>query len=289
MKPYKFYRPDLHLHSTCSDGTDSPGELLQKVRTTNVDFFSLTDHDTVQGCETIISQLRAGDPAFVRGVEFSCEDAEGRYHVLGYGFDPSLPAVNELANFGHALRMRKAENRFRFLQERYGFCFPEEEKRVLFSMQNPGKPHFVSMLLRHGFIKNKEDGFALLRKCPDNEAHISPEAAISSILRSGGIPVLAHGILADGSRSLSQEQITRRVQRLKEAGLMGLECFYSAYSPEQQKIMLDLALNYDLLVTAGSDYHGTNKSVKIGEINTGNAKWLQSFFDTISDRIIVKV
>ena len=288
MKRYEFLRPDLHLHSHCSDGTDSPAELLQKVRATNVDFFSLTDHDTVQGCETVISQLQVGDPAFVRGVEFSCEDAEGKYHVLGYGFDPSLPAVDDLASYGHALRMEKAENRFRFLQERYGFCFPEEEKQELFSMQNPGRPHFVSMLLRHGFIRHKEDGFALLRNCPDSETHISPETAIDSILRSDGIPVLAHGILADGSRSLNREEITRRVQRLKEAGLWGLECFYSTYSPEQHEIMLALATDHDLFITAGSDYHGTNKSIKIGETNIDNTEWLQPFFDAVFDRIIVK-
>ena len=87
MKRITYQKPDLHMHSVYSDGTDTPELLLRNVRAAGLDIFALTDHDTAEGCAAVRALLRPGDPVFIGGVEFSCRDGRGKYHVLGYGFD----------------------------------------------------------------------------------------------------------------------------------------------------------------------------------------------------------
>ena len=86
-------RIDLHMHTTVSDGTDSPEGILDKVRSAGLALFSVTDHDAVKGYRIIQALLTPDDPAFLTGVEFSCKDEEGKYHILGYGFDPEAEPI----------------------------------------------------------------------------------------------------------------------------------------------------------------------------------------------------
>ncbi len=131
----------------------------------------------------------------------------------------------------------------------------------------------------------KDEGVEVFSGDRDTEPTLPPEDAISAILRSGGIPVLAHGILADGSGELTEEEIAARVERFRAAGLMGLECYYSAFTPRQREIMLALAEKFSLLVTAGSDYHGTNKTVHLGQTGGPDPRRLRDFYDAIADRL----
>lgn len=280
MADYPFHNPDLHIHSTYSDGTDTPAALLAKVRQANVDFFSLTDHDCMDGCREIAAALKPNDPLFVCGVELSCEDACGKYHILGYGYDPEKPALRQTVAMTHAVRRRKTENRLDYL-ENLGYRFTAEEKKYLLAASNPGKPHFARLLLDNGYASDKTGAFAIVSGYHGREERLSPEAAIAAITQSGGIPVLAHGILADGSKNLSFEEIRSRVSRLQAFGLMGLECFYSGYTPDQREIMLALARNFSLLVTAGSDYHGDNKSVRLGQTNTADFTPMMGFYSAL--------
>lgn len=280
MADYPFLNPDLHIHSTFSDGTDTPGALLSKVRAAKVDFFSLTDHDCVDGCREIAAALQPNDPLFVCGVELSCEDERGKYHILGYGYDPEKPALRQTVAMTHAVRRRKTENRLDYL-ENLGYRFSADEKSRLLSASNPGKPHFARLLLDNGYASDKTQAFAIVSGYHGREERLSPEAAIAAIIQSGGIPVLAHGILADGSKSLSLEEIRSRVSRLQAYGLMGLECFYSGYTPDQREIMLGLARDNSLLVTAGSDYHGDNKPVRLGQTNAGDLACMGEFYTAV--------
>lgn len=283
MKRKTYEKPDLHMHSVYSDGTDTPETLVQHVRRAGLDIFSLTDHDTAEGCAAVRKLLRDEGPAFLDGVEFSCRDGAGKYHVLGYGFDPEKPAIQEAVTFAHNTRLLKMRNRFGYLREKYGFTFTDEEREQLMALKNPGKPHFAAMLLQKGYVQTKDQGFAVFEGYGDTEPMLTPEDAIDAILRSGGIPVLAHGILADGSKNLPAEEIGARVARLKAAGLMGLECYYSAFTPAQGEIMLALAERYDLLITAGSDYHGGNKAVRLGQTNDPDPAGLQRFYDAVRE------
>ena len=121
-------RIDLHLHSTVSDGTDTPEELLGKVREAGLELFALTDHDAVKGYGMVCGALREGDPRPLSGVEFSCRDGEGRYHILGYGFDPESSSMRQVVARGHQLRMDKVMARLLRLKAEFGFSFPEEAK-----------------------------------------------------------------------------------------------------------------------------------------------------------------
>ena len=120
-------RIDLHMHSTVSDGTDTPAELLRHVREAGITLFALTDHDAVRGCAMIRELRTEDDPKLVTGVEFSCRDEEGKYHILGYRFDPDSAAIREVVDLGHRYRMEKTEARIAFLRDRFGFTFTAED------------------------------------------------------------------------------------------------------------------------------------------------------------------
>ena len=257
---------DLHMHSTVSDGTDTPEEIIGRVRDAGISLFSVTDHDDVKTSRLIPPLLRAGDPAFVPGVEFSCRDEKGKYHVLGYGYDPGAASILQLVETGHARRLKKVRARLECLKNEFGFSFPEEELRGLMAMDNPGKPHIARMMIRRGYAKSMDQAFRdYLNRLRLRSEYFRPEEAVRGILAAGGIPVLAHPSYGDGDQLILGEEMERRVRRLIGFGLQGLEAYYSGFTPRIRGELLALAERYGLYVTAGSDYHGTNKLVVLGD------------------------
>ena len=281
---------DLHMHTSASDGTDSPSEILQRVHEAGIDLFSVTDHDTIHGCQAVLSVRSEGDPHFLNGVEFSCRDEGGKYHILGYGYDIGAQPIQELVRTTHELRMEKVRERIRALTEEYGFYFPDEELRKLFSHDEPGKPHIGNMMTRLGYTKSKDEAiYGFLNKIKVKSRYIRPEAAIQGILKSGGIPVLAHPIYGSGEELYLGEEMEHRLRHLLELGIQGVEAYYSGFTKHMQELMLDYAERFHLFVTAGSDYHGKNKLVILGDTNLKkvseahpNLHW---FIQVISDRI----
>ena len=263
---------DLHMHSSFSDGTDTPEELLRKFRDTDIDIFSLTDHDEIEAGNVILSARRSGDPQFITGVEFSCRDEYGKYHILGYRYDPNAESMIRLVNRAYGLRIIKAFRRLEWLEKAFGFSFPPEDIADLLSHRNPGKPHIADMMIAHGYAPDKSNAITqYISCCPVQIEYVTPNEAISAILQGGGIPVLAHGLFGNGDQKdhpLARSEMEARIARLKEAGLQGLECFYSGFTAEQTELMLELKNQYCLYATAGSDYHGTNKAVKLCDIGT---------------------
>ncbi len=266
MKAEDFGLIDLHMHSTVSDGTDTPEELLANVKAAGIGLFSLTDHDAVKGCRRI-EELRAdGDPVFIRGAEFSCQDEGGKYHILGYGYDPDAGPINRIVQIGHDHRIDKVQKRAAHLREKFGIILSEEEIRELESLDNPGKPHIAVLLVERGCASSVSGAIAeYLDGLQTPTDYIPPEEAIRAILDSGGIPVLAHPPFGSGTQLILGEEMDLRVRRLTEYGLMGLEGFYSGYTERIREEILGLAEKYSLYVTAGSDYHGTNKTVRLGD------------------------
>ncbi len=259
-------RIDLHMHSTVSDGTDTPEELLKLVRNAGIELFALTDHDSVKGCGILRKILGTGDPCLLSGVEFSCRDEEGKYHILGYGFDPESPPVRKLLEKGNTIRIGKMEERLKCLRTSFGISFPEEEVRRLFALDNPGKPHLANLMVKYGYAESRGQAFSeILNRIHVPAAFVCPEEAIEGILQGGGIPVLAHPVYGSGEELIIGAELEHRVRRLKSFGLLGLEGFYSGYSPKQEQEILFLAEKYEMYVTAGSDYHGKNKLVRLGD------------------------
>ena len=265
---------DLHMHTVVSDGTDTPGELLEKIRNAGISWFAVTDHDSIAACQELlklIPELKKKEgsgnyPCFINGVELSCEDEEGKYHILGYGYDLAKGNIRALTKKTHSLRMIKLERRLQNLPTARGFIFKKEDLDELRSLNNPGKPHIGNLMVKYGYAATRSEAITkYLNRYSPPEGHIRPEEAIRATLADGGIPVLAHAIYGDGDQLIMGEELENRVRKLKEFGMQGLECYYSGFVPKQTGMMLDLAERYDMYVTAGSDYHGTNKLIPLGD------------------------
>ena len=265
-----------------SDGTDTPEEILLKVEKAGIGVFSVTDHDAVKACGILRSIAKPDAPCFLPGVEFSCKDEEGKYHILGYGYDPEAEAIKQVVEKGHSLRMKKVTARLDFLQSEFGFTFPPEELENLLTLDNPGKPHIGNLMVKYGYAETKEDAMnRYINLARIRSEYIRPEEAIQGILDSGGIPVLAHPSYGSGDQLILGEEMDRRLRRLMEFGLRGLEAYYSGFTGRIRRELLSFAEKYDLYVTAGSDYHGSNKLVELGDTGLeDSADWpegLQKF------------
>ena len=257
---------DFHIHSTFSDGTDSPAAILRMLREGGFTHFSLTDHDTVNGGAEMARLLTRGDPAFIFGAEFSCEDESGKYHILAYGYDPAAPSVNALVDTSHGYRVNRVKKRLELLKRECGFSLTEAEREALFALNNPGKPHIAEYMIKYGYAATIGEAFEnYLNKFDCCGEHVRPEDAVRAIVLAGGIPVLAHAPFGSGNQLLAAEEVEARLKRFIPCGLRGLEGYYSKYTYEMQSEMLSLADKYDLFVTVGSDYHGTHKTVLLGE------------------------
>ena len=257
---------DLHMHTTVSDGTDTPEEILARVKENGLELFAVTDHDAVKGSRLLAGLLTEADPAFITGAEFSCKDKEGKYHILGYGYDPDAAAIRSVVDLGHGYRMKKVTGRLEFLKSEFGFSFPEEELQKLFAMDNPGKPHIGNLMVKYGYAETKEKAIReYIDKMRFRSEYVRPEQAIEGILGAGGIPVLAHPSYGSGDQLIMGEDMDKRLRRLMDFGLRGVEAFYSGFTDKLRGEVLSFAEKYGLYVTAGSDYHGSNKLVVLGD------------------------
>lgn len=263
---------DMHMHSTVSDGTFTPAEILRQVKEAGIEVFSLTDHDDVKGYDEICANLQLGDPIYVTGVELSCKDEDGQYHILGYAYDPMAPAIQGAVKHAHDLRFEKLGQRIHLLAERYGFVFRQEDVDALYRLDNPGKPHLAKLMIRYGYADNIDDAIRdYLNHDHIDTEYLRPEAAIRAILQSGGIPVLAHPSLGRGDAYIVGDDMNKRLLKLMDYGLQGVEAFYSTFTPAMQREMLGFAERYGLYVSAGSDYHGRNKTVRLGQTQLADA------------------
>ena len=260
---------DLHLHTTASDGSDTPCELLVACREAGLTVISVTDHDTLNGCIEAM-EIPQNDLKIITGIEFSCHnygEVDFDCHILGYGFDPSSPELLGAIAHGRQMRLTKLEARLKYLEERRGIVFDEEELEWLRSLNSAAKPHLARLIVKRGLaesISDAIDNYLKGTSFPDDR--IEAGEAISAIIAAGGIPVYAHPIGGERERRLTHAELAERVDALIPLGLGGLECYYSRYSEEDEKILIDLAKSRGLLVSAGSDYHGKNKTVELARL-----------------------
>ena len=283
---------DLHMHTTVSDGTDTPSEIIAKVKLSGIDFFSVTDHDSIIGGKEIPQYLKSGDPAFLRGVEFSCKDEEGKYHILGYGYDPDGESINAVVKKGHDLRMKKVTARLDYLKEEFGFVFSDEDLDALFSLDNPGKPHIGNMMVKYGYAESKDIAIKdYINKKKFRSEYVRPEEAIEGIIKSNGIPILAHPSYGNGEDLILGKEMEDRVLKLMDFGIKGLEAYYSGFTEKIQDEILGYGEKYNLYITAGSDYHGKNKMVVLGDNNLedieNGPKGLKRFLNDIRDKVLL--
>ena len=263
---------DLHLHSRYSDGSDSVPELVEKLLSNGITTFSLTDHDSIRGIPELM-EMSKGRAHAITSAEFSCLDKGDSCHILAYGFTPDDPHILALVEKGEELRRKNFENRKNYLEKAHGIFFTEKELAWLFSLPKIGKPHIARILIARGLAKDTDDVIRrYLNGCKDHDARLSAEEAISAILASGAIPVWAHPLGGEGEDHLAPHEFQSLAHRLVSYGIKGMECYYSRYNEEEIAFLLQQANALSLAVSGGSDYHGENKTVLLGELCAGKTK-----------------
>ena len=250
---------DLHIHSTFSDGADSPAQLLEKLKQNGITVFSVTDHDTMEGTLEM-ERIVPGDLRFIRGIEFSCVTPAGKCHILGYNFDPDHPVFRSALEEGRTLRREKLEIRLAYLREKLEIPVTDEEEQWLRSLKSPGKPHFGRIVMAHGLAERMDEAIqTYVNPCKIPRDRIEAETAVRAILAAGGIPIWAHPLGGEGEKRLTHDQFQDQLAVLLGYGIRGLECCYSRYTPKDRNFLLEQAAEHTLLVSGGSDYHGSNK------------------------------
>lgn len=251
---------DLHVHSTCSDGTLSPTELVDYAIQKGLSAFALTDHDCVEGLDTILSYAKSlpNAPEIIPGIELSTDENGQEVHMVGLFIDHHNPEFNQYLQEFIASRTTRNKKMCHLLQE-HGMNITYEELEAEFPGAVLTRAHYAKLLLKHGYVKSIKEAFErfLGDHCPCyvSREKITPVMAIDLIRKAGGLAILAHPILYH----MSDARLDALVQKLKEAGLTGIEAIYSTYSPAEERQIRKLAAKYDLLLSGGSDFHGENK------------------------------
>ncbi len=256
---------DLHIHSTASDGTFTPSQLVSHALEKGLKAIALTDHDTTGGLEEALKAGREHDLEVIPGCELSV-DYPGLMDILGLWLRPEAPALNRALKELREKRNARNEIIIEKLQKQ-GVDITYNEVRKLAGKASIGRPHISRVLMNKGVVSSVQESFNRYLGSSGTayvpKQKFSPEKAVSVLKDEGALVVLAHPCsLGINGRDLYQELI-----RLKELGLDGMEVFYPEHSRAQTEQYAAMCRKLDLLPTGGSDFHGT---VKPGiELGTG--------------------
>lgn len=256
---------DLHTHSTASDGSYKPAELIDYAKSLGLNAIALTDHDTSEGNFEASAQAEKIGITFIPGIEISADYGKGNIHILGYFIDPAdkklRVTLKELVDY-RIDRNHKIVAKFREL----GFDIVYSEVEALAGSEVVGRPHFAKLLIDKGYASTTQEVFdnylASGKAAYFPKKRLTPQDSIELIRNAGGFPVLAH----PGQYKFPDEKTLRNtLEELISLGLKGLEVFYSDHTPEQTALYIRLANEYGLTVTGGSDFHGSMKpAIKLG-------------------------
>ena len=263
-------RIDLHCHSTASDGTDSPSELMLVAAKTGLDVVALTDHDTVDGYAEAFRALPPG-LAVVPGIELSCRTDGVSLHMLGYLFDPSdVELTGEIERL-RTDRVRRARAMVDKLIE-LGAPVSWDQVARIAGDGAVGRPHMARALIEAGVVGDVPAAFTADWLGDGGRAYVekyslTPERAIALVKAAGGVTVFAHPAASSRGAIVGEAQI----ERFAAAGLDGLEVDHPDHDEPTRARLRALAGSLGLLVTGSSDYHGFVKTIPIGANTTDPA------------------
>jgi predicted metal-dependent phosphoesterase TrpH len=264
---------DLHTHTTSSDGTDSPRELVNKAIVQGLDVLGISDHDTTSGWQEATESLR-GNLKLVLGAEISCLTDDGiSVHMLGLLFDPlhqEMQTVLEETRDGRLPRMRKMIQKM----QAEGFDISiEDVENVMPAGATMGRPHLADALVFKKIVKSRDEAFTDLLHNESrfyvSHAAPTPVEAVKLIRRAGGVAVIAHPFASRRGQILGVDDFTDLVS----AGLNGIEVDHRDQNPSERAVLRVIAAELDLVVTGSSDYHGTGKLNSLAENHTDKAQW----------------
>jgi predicted metal-dependent phosphoesterase TrpH len=264
-------RIDLHTHSSASDGTETPADLLASAQAAGLDVVALTDHDTTAGW-SIAEAARPHGLTVVPGMEMSCrwfpEDTPPiSVHLLAYLFDPAHPGF---AAERARLRDERLERGERIVRSLTDDGYPVSWERIVQRSEGGvvGRPHIARALVDAGVVDSVDHAFTTLlhHHSPYYVAKVDTDVreGIALVRAAGGVPVFAHGLATKRGRVVGDAAVAAMV----DAGLMGLEVDHPDHAPDERAHLRGLAADLDLIVTGASDFHGTNKTTPIGACTT---------------------
>ncbi|MCD4742456.1 MAG: ribonuclease III [Desulfobacteraceae bacterium] len=278
---------DLHIHSTASDGSFSPSEILNLCLDAGIKAIALTDHDSIDGVKEV---MKIGVPwplEFITGVEISCEPLSNfpdnsSFHILGYGFDLGNKEMNSILE---KLQIARSDRNPLIIQKLndLGFDISLEEIEEISGDAQIGRPHIAQSMIERNFVASFDEAFDKYlnkgKKAYVDKYKVTCKEAIEAIHNAGGISVLAHPGLIKDSKNYSIEKL---IKDLKKFGLGGIEAYYTSHTHEQTTNFITLAEEQGLIITGGSDFHGSlNQGVNIG---TGRGELV--VFDEIYTNLI---
>jgi len=259
---------ELHCHSTASDGSLAPREVVNLAYRSSVKHLSLTDHDTVNGLKEAREEAERLGINFINGIEVTADTSflgEGKrqLHILGYHFEAEAPAMVELTEFFHSSRVRRNRELLARLEELgYPITYDEMVKK---HGENFGKPNIAKRLIELGYFTDREEAIDFLSSLGVKREKMDYRDVFSLIKEAGGIPVIAHPI----TLNLPLRELYCFLRRAKEEGLEGVEVFHYRHTAPYSRELKKMCGELSLYRTAGSDFHGDNKPcIKLGFLNT---------------------
>lgn len=261
-------RIDLHTHSSASDGTDSPAQLVGHAVAAGLDVVALTDHDTVSGYAEAVAALAGTPLTLVTGAELSCQVEGISMHMLAYLFDPEDPELSRERELVRTDRFRRAEAMTERCRE-LGAPISWEQVRRIAGNGAVGRPHVASALVEAGVVPSVDAAFTSEWLANGGRADVrkrefDPFEAVRLVRAAGGVTVFAHPGAVKRGRTVSEQVIAD----LAAAGLDGLEVDHMDHDEETREQLRGLAGDLGLLVTGSSDYHGSRKAVRLGADTT---------------------
>ncbi|MER5937814.1 PHP domain-containing protein [Streptomyces sp. NPDC001928] len=260
-------RIDLHSHSTASDGTDTPAELVRNAAAAGLDVVGLTDHDTTRGYAEAIAALPEG-LTLVTGAELSCRIDGISMHMLAYLFDPEEPALLAERELVRDDRVPRAQGMVAKLNE-LGVPVTWEQVLKIAGDGSVGRPHVASALVELGVVPTVGDAFTEDWLADGGRAFVAkhetdPFEALRLVKAAGGVTVFAHPAASKRGRTVPESAIAE----LAAAGLDGIEVDHMDHDPDTRARLRGLAKELGLLPTGSSDYHGSRKTCVLGEYTT---------------------
>ena len=259
---------DLHIHTTASDGSLTPTQVVQLARKKGFSLIAVTDHDTLGGVAEALEAGKKYNVDVVPGVEIS-SGVTLEVHMLGYGMSPDHPVMKAMMEDMRAARVERMERIIENLQK-MGVPITVEEVEAV-AGGAIGRPHIAQVLIAHGLVPDVRTAFreyiGVGAKAYVERRKMTSEQVIANIRDAGGVPVLAHG----GLLRISEVELNQWIDSMAKKGLMGLECYHNAHTPQMERLLRAAAERNGLLVTGGSDFHGASRPDV--EMGTGLSRW----------------
>ena len=247
------FRADLHCHSTCSDGSLTPSEVLQLAKERGLSGLAITDHDTVDAYPAILSEAEQLGIEMISGVEFSTTVKGRSVHLLGYAFDFTHPAIRDLCQRHKRRREERIEKILGVLRQNDMPVDPEDLIGAELA-SSIGRPHVAHAMIKRGYVKSVNQAFKQFlsegKPCFVPTTQFSAEETLDVIHQARGKAVIAHPHLIKHRST---------VDYLQNLPFDGIECYYALFPPREEKRWLKLADKKGWMVTGGSDFHGSAK------------------------------